>query len=57
MSEFENCCHALEKVTGTPFPSNSIKDMAVAMDINNDGRISFNEFLESFRLCNNVTNS
>jgi len=55
MSEFENCCCALEKVTGTQFPSSSIKDMAVAMDINNDGKICFNEFLESFRLCDYVT--
>lgn len=50
MSEFENCCSTLEKVTGVPFPSNAIKDMAVAMDVNNDGKICFNEFLESFRL-------
>lgn len=55
MSEFENCCNTLEKVTGTSFPSGSVKDMAVAMDVNNDGLICFNEFLESFRLIDNKT--
>ncbi|XP_065885715.1 serine/threonine-protein phosphatase with EF-hands 1-like isoform X3 [Dysidea avara] len=51
MSEFESCCQLLEQVTGTHFPPETVKNMAVAMDINHDGLICFNEFLESFRLC------
>ena len=51
MSEFESCCQLLEQVTGAHFPPETVKNMAVAMDINHDGLICFNEFLESFRLC------
>jgi len=49
--EFEEACHMLNKYSSTHIiPSTSIKDLAKTLDINKDGMIDFNEFLEAFRL-------
>ena len=52
--EFEEACRVLNNFNdeeGTP--NSSISDLAKALDINKDGKIDFNEFLEAFRLVNN----
>ncbi|KAJ8028500.1 Serine/threonine-protein phosphatase with EF-hands pef-1 [Holothuria leucospilota] len=48
--EFEDACEILSKHVGTEISKESVRDMATSMDINKDGQIDFNEFLEAFRL-------
>jgi serine/threonine-protein phosphatase with EF-hand domain len=50
MEEFEESCRLLNHHANTQIPDNSIKDLAKSIDLDNDGFIDFNEFLEAFRL-------
>ena len=53
MEEFEEACGVLNGFHDKNIiPSSSIRDLAKALDINKDGNIDFNEFLEAFRLVN-----
>ena len=51
--EFEEACSVLNKFNEEVIPGSNISDLAKALDINKDGKIDFNEFLEAFRLVNN----
>ena len=54
MEEFEEACRVLNGFNEeSVIPASSISDLAKALDINKDGNIDFNEFLEAFRLVNN----
>jgi len=51
--EFEEACRVLNNFNDQEdTPNSSISDLAKALDINKDGKIDFNEFLEAFRLVN-----
>ena len=50
--EFEEACHVLNNFNEKVIPGSSISDLANTLDINKDGKIDFNEFLEAFRLVN-----
>ncbi|PAA69538.1 hypothetical protein BOX15_Mlig032497g1 [Macrostomum lignano] len=50
LDEFKECCRVLGRATKRNLPEAEIVDMAKAMDLNKDGRIDFNEFLEAFRI-------
>lgn len=50
MEEFENACVVLSQHSGAPIARNQIREMAESIDINKDGNIDFNEFLEAFRI-------
>ncbi|XP_055528213.1 serine/threonine-protein phosphatase rdgC isoform X2 [Wyeomyia smithii] len=53
LEEFEEACALLEK----HFPHNTheqLLEMCKMMDINKDGLVDLNEFLETFRLCENA---
>ena len=46
--EFKHACGLLERHAS--LPTEQIADLAASMDINKDGKIDFNEFLECFRI-------
>ncbi|KAF2364865.1 EF-hand domain [Trinorchestia longiramus] len=48
LDEFRDACGLLERHAS--LPNEQIADLAASMDINKDGRIDFNEFLECFRI-------
>lgn len=48
--EFEEACRILNDYSSDIIPLSSASDLAKALDINKDGKIDFNEFLEAFRL-------
>lgn len=49
--EFEEACRSLNRYSKSGrIPLEGIKDLAKTLDINKDGAIDFNEFLEAFRL-------
>lgn len=50
MDEFEECCRLLNEHTNSNIPLDSIEDLAKSIDMDKDGNIDFNEFLEAFRL-------
>ena len=50
VSEFEEACVLLSRHTNTPLSSTDVRSMARNLDLNNDGQIDFNEFLEAFRI-------
>ena len=53
MEEFEECCRLLNEHTNSNIPLDSIEDLARSIDMDKDGHIDFNEFLEAFRLVDN----
>ncbi|GAV09514.1 hypothetical protein RvY_19043-2 [Ramazzottius varieornatus] len=55
MEEFQHGCILLNKHMGNPLTEEQIKDLATSLDINRDGQIEFNEFLEAFRLAESGT--
>lgn len=50
MEEFEETIKMLIKHQGLKVPESDILDIAHSIDINKDGSIDFNEFLEAFRI-------
>lgn len=50
MEEFEETISMLIKHQGLKIPATDIMDIAHSIDINKDGSIDFNEFLEAFRI-------
>ncbi|KAG8199918.1 hypothetical protein JTE90_015901 [Oedothorax gibbosus] len=52
MDEFADACEFLGEQLGKPIPPGTIQDLAHSIDMNKDGFIDLNEFLESFRLVN-----
>lgn len=50
LEEFKNSCEVLNQFSQKHIPVEKINDLARSLDINKDGMIDFNEFLEAFRL-------
>lgn len=50
MEEFEEVIQLLVKQQNMNCPLDQISDIARSIDLNHDGRIDFNEFLEAFRI-------
>ena len=50
MDEFQESCTILSRHINSPISAQYIHDMARSIDINKDGFIDFNEFLEAFRI-------
>ncbi|CAL4123229.1 unnamed protein product, partial [Meganyctiphanes norvegica] len=50
MEEFSETCELLSRHIEVPIPTDDIGDLARSIDINKDGLIDFNEFLECFRI-------
>lgn len=50
LSEFKEACTLLAHHTNRPLSEQTVEDMARCIDINKDGNIDFNEFLEAFRI-------
>ena len=55
MDEFEDSCRLLNDHTKSEIPEESIKDLAKCIDMDKNGYIDFNEFLEAFRLVDKDT--
>ncbi|XP_033126079.1 serine/threonine-protein phosphatase with EF-hands 2-like, partial [Anneissia japonica] len=50
MDEFSEGCKMLSKHLQAQMSEETVTDMARSLDLNRDGQIDFNEFLEAFRL-------
>lgn len=50
MQEFTDVCTFLGKHKGTEFNQKQIMDLAASIDLDKNGVIDFNEFLEAFRI-------
>ena len=50
MEEFEEACSILSQHTKSAIPKEQVLNMAHNIDLNKDGHIDFNEFLEAFRI-------
>lgn len=50
MEEFEEVIQLLVKQQNMSCPLDQISDIARSIDLNHDGKIDFNEFLEAFRI-------
>ena len=57
MSEFGDACQLLSQHLPIPISHDQIMELGRAIDINKDGHITFNEFLETFRLVNAAISS
>lgn len=51
LEEFSDACHLLHKHLPEYATEEELLDMCKMMDINKDGLVDLNEFLETFRLC------
>lgn len=56
MDEFADACAFLGEQLGKPIPPGTIQDLAHSIDMNKDGFIDLNEFLEAFRIVNGNRN-
>lgn len=56
MDEFADACAFLGEQLGKPIPPGTIQDLAHSIDMNKDGFIDLNEFLEAFRIVNGSRN-
>lgn len=50
MQEFTEVCSFLGKHNGSTFDEKQIMDLASSIDLDKNGVIDFNEFLEAFRM-------
>jgi serine/threonine-protein phosphatase with EF-hand domain len=50
MQEFAEVCAFLGKHNGSKFDEKQIMDLASSIDLDKNGVIDFNEFLEAFRM-------
>jgi len=50
MEEFSDACDLLSTHLTSPIPHQQMAEMAKCMDMNKDGKIDLNEFLETFRI-------
>ncbi|ODM91769.1 Serine/threonine-protein phosphatase rdgC [Orchesella cincta] len=50
MEEFAEACDLLGKHLSSPIPQQQKLEMAKSMDMNKDGKIDLNEFMETFRI-------
>ncbi|GFS02677.1 serine/threonine-protein phosphatase [Elysia marginata] len=50
MAEFSEACQILTRHAGLALQPEQISDIAHSLDLNHDGHIDFNEFLEAFRI-------
>lgn len=50
MEEFSDACDLLGRHLASPIPQQQMAEMARCMDMNKDGKIDLNEFLETFRI-------
>lgn len=50
MEEFAEACDLLGKHLASPIPQQQKLEMARSMDMNKDGKIDLNEFMETFRI-------
>eukprot|EP00794_Sanderia_malayensis_P007362 gene7362-8182_t len=50
LDEFRHSCEVLNQLSANQIPLHKFDDLAKSLDINQDGKIDFNEFLEAFRL-------
>ena len=50
MAEFSEACQILTRHAGLSLQQEQISDIARSLDLNHDGHIDFNEFLEAFRI-------
>ena len=50
MAEFSEACQILTRHAGLSLQPEQISDIARSLDLNHDGHIDFNEFLEAFRI-------
>lgn len=55
MAEFSEACQLLVKHANITLTQNQIRDIATSLDLNKDGMIDFNEFLEAFRIVDTET--
>ncbi|XP_041972706.1 serine/threonine-protein phosphatase rdgC [Aricia agestis] len=56
LEEFSEACNLLGKYMPNPMTQEQLVDICRLMDINKDGLVDLNEFLESFRLANKSLN-
>lgn len=56
LSEFSDACDLLEKHLPGTNTREQLLDMCRMMDLNKDGLVDLNEFLEAFRLCEQAKN-
>lgn len=56
MHGFEDAINFLTKQLDLRLNEKEIRDIAESLDINKDGFIDFNEFLEAFRIVDNTEN-
>ena len=54
MEEFEDALTLLIKQMDISIKQNDIRDIAQSLDLNRDGMIDFNEFLEAFRIVDSM---
>ena len=54
MQEFEDALVILMKQLNLDIKQKEIRDIAHSLDINKDGHIDFNEFLEAFRIVDSM---
>lgn len=52
MEEFSDACKLLRQHMPNPITQEQLVDICRLMDINKDGLVDLNEFLETFRLVN-----
>ena len=54
MEEFEDALNIMTKQLEINIQTQEIRDIATSLDLNKDGHIDFNEFLEAFRIVDNM---
>ena len=54
MEEFEDALNILIRQLEINIQLQEIRDIAISLDLNKDGQIDFNEFLEAFRIVDTV---